>query len=290
MCKDIFIITWFLPNWADKNNFENDGTRNTQTEKKINRNVSSKISIKILQQASAHVGDRFREMKIHVFDVALPWQLNLYEEVKNISKEREKIFQTPGSVVLLEGPPGTGKTEAAKVIAAKMNATLVPDFDPTRAGHWLASLVKIAEPTAEKPLVIVMDEVDGIIKRILDGESFSNQVKWLFLQVSNKKSWNQFFDNLHKNYEHVHFILTSNTTIDNLKMSYGDNWDPSLMRIGRLDKVFTVGEGYTPEDRENILPPQTKIDYADIAGQKFEKYNIDSNHKLECVVVDSKED
>ena len=244
MGKDIFNITWFLPNWADKNNFENDGTRITQTEKKkINRNVSSKICITTLQQASAHVGDRFREMKIHVFDVAKPWQLNLYEEVKNISNIREMNYQTPGSVVLLEGPPGTGKTEAAKVIAAKMNATLVPDFDPTRAGHWLASLVKIAEPTAEKPLVIVMDEVDGIIKRILDGESFSNQVKWLFLQVSNKKSWNQFFDNLHKNYEHVHFILTSNTTIDNLKMSYGDNWDASLLRTGRIDRVFTVGEG-----------------------------------------------
>ena len=292
MCKDIFIITWYLPNWADKNSFENDGTRFTQTaeSEKTNSTTPTKISINILQPVSAWVGDRFREMKIHVFDVALPWQLNLYEEVKNISKEREMNYQTPGSVILLQGPPGTGKTEAAKVIAAKMNATLVPDFDPTRAGHWLASLVKIAEPTAEKPLVIVMDEVDGIIKRILDGESFSNQVKWLFLQVSNKKSWNQFFDNLHKNYEHVHFILTSNTTIDNLKMSYGDNWDPSLMRIGRIDKIFTVGEGYKPEDRENILPPLIKIDYADIASQKLEKYNIDSNHKLECVVVDLKED
>jgi len=289
MCKDIFIITWVLPNWADKNSFEKDGTRITQSESEnTNSNIPSKISINILQPVSAWVGDRFREMKMHVFPVAKQWQLNLYEEVKNISNKREMNYQTPGSVILLQGPPGTGKTEAAKVIAAKMYATLVPDFDPTRAGHWLASLVKIAEPTAEKPLVIVMDEVDGIIKRILDGESFSNQVKWLFLQVSNKKSWNQFFDNLHKNYEHVHFILTSNTTIDNLKLSYGECWDASLMRIGRLDAVFTVGEGYKPEDRENILPTPIKIDYVDIVSQKLERYNTNSNN-LECVVV-SKED
>ena len=113
-------------------------------------------------------------------------------------------------------------------------------------------------------------------------------MKWLFLQVSNKQGWNKFFDNLHKNYEHVHFILTSNTTIDNLKLSYGECWDASLMRIGRLDAVFTVGEGYKPEDRENILPTPIKIDYVDIVSQKLERYNTNSNN-LECVVV-SKED
>lgn len=290
-CKDVFLITWIQPSWAKQNCFEKDGTRINQSDKKINEKVSDKIKkikLRILQPTSAWVGDRFREMKINVFPVAKKWQLDVFEQVKNTSNNRIRLWQTPGSITLLQGPPGTGKTEAAKVIAAKMNATLVPDFDPTRAGHWLASIVKIAEPTEEKPLVIVMDEVDSIIKKILEGESFANQVKWLFLQVYNKKSWNQLFDNLHKNFEHIHIIMTSNTTIDDLKRVYGDKWDASLLRIGRIDNVITVGEGYTPEDRENILPVPIEIDYKKIVEQKFEKYDVEESFSV--VVESSKEE
>jgi len=292
-CKDIFLITWLFPSWIKSSSFEKDGSRINQSDKP-NQAIDkpSRLKLKILQPVTAWVGDKFREMKINVSQVAYQWQLDLVEQVKQVSSDREDSWQSSGSVTLLQGPPGTGKSEVAKVLAAKMNAILVPDFDPTKAGHWLASIVKIADPTAEQPLVIVMDEVDGIIKHLFERNEFLSQVKWLFLQVYNKKSWNQFFDKLHKDYEHIHIIMTSNTKIDDLKNVYGEKWDPSLLRIGRIDQVITVGEGYNQEDETKIIPNPKIIDYSELRKQKLQKYSVENPSSVDkiTVVVDRQKD
>lgn len=91
-----------------------------------------------------------------------------------------------------------------------------------------------AEPTAEKPLVIVFDEVDTALREIHKGipRDRINPIS-----VPDKPGWNRMLDEFNLGlYPHTVLILTSNIS----RKIICDELDPSYLRDGRVDKIFEL--------------------------------------------------
>ena len=153
--------------------------------------------------------------------------------------ETMKIFKDNGSaIVLLCGLPGIGKS-AIPIFQCKeflkdttfTGVNLVKTWNPTTPGDSFVNLYNKVKPTKTKPLIVVLEEIDGIIMAIHN--STVNIHKHMPIEITNKTSWNAFCDNfdpLCGIYKNVIVFLTSNQNI-----SFFDNLDPSYMRDNRIN-------------------------------------------------------
>lgn len=132
----------------------------------------------------------------------------------------------PPKGVLLTGVPGSGKTQAAKMTAARMGVSLVQ----FRMDNLLGGLVGDSEANFKRcrkriealaPCVVLIDEIEKIFGQ--DRSSGSHDVKMNILSA--------MLDWLQENDKPLFFYATSND-VSNLK--------PELLRDGRFDMRFCV--------------------------------------------------
>lgn len=158
-------------------------------------------------------------------------------------KKLAEMGAVPTKGIILEGPPGTGKTMLAKAIAGEANVPCIntsgSDFVEMFAGlgaSRVRSLWEIAETNA--PCVIFIDEIDSVGKRrsgASDGASTeSNQTLNALLQKMDGVGANAGI-----------FVVAATNRISDL--------DPALLRPGRFDKHLFVGNPRTKSDREEIV-------------------------------------
>lgn len=130
-------------------------------------------------------------------------------------------------------------------------------FRPTDPGDQFARLYTQVTPTKQSPLIVVLDEVDIIITRI-HKESLPPHHD-LVRQMHDKNGYNGFFDDLHWKYPHVIFLMTSNSTKEEL-----DKLDTSYLRQGRVDGWFQVSSNGNVEcGGFDDVPEQVHIFKAD---------------------------
>jgi hypothetical protein len=147
----------------------------------------------------------------------------------DVSGESKKRYCT----ALLTGKPGAGKSSIPLILAnellkEKEEVYFVDNFNPTSPGDSFDKLYSHIEPTKDKPMIVVLEEVDNIVRRLKEGIP-SHKVSPILIQ--DKPSWNSFFDNFGKGrYRHVYFIMTSNKS-----QEWFDEEDPSYCRKGRCD-------------------------------------------------------
>lgn len=153
-----------------------------------------------------------------------------------------KIGARPLKGVLLSGPPGTGKTFLARIIAQEINADFYLISGPSIISKWLgdseSALRKIFEAaTADnnKNSIIFIDEIDSIAERRSgDSHEASRRLVAQLLTLMDG------FDEKTKN---VIVIAATNRA---------DSIDPALLRPGRFDCEIEFGLP-TIEDRLAIL-------------------------------------
>lgn len=129
-----------------------------------------------------------------------------------------------GRLVILDGPPGTGKTHLVQSLIGEMKAASLvlppsmiqylgkPDLIPALEDLWTAE---------KKPIVLIVEDADEMLQnREKDNQSAIASTLNLTDGILGR-----LFD--------IRIIATSNIQIDNI--------DPALLRPGRLLKRITVG-------------------------------------------------
>jgi hypothetical protein len=171
-----------------------------------------------------------------VFEV--PFAMEARPEQKRVVDEIVADFSRGGrrgSVMYLHGPPGTGKSKVASFLARELcpaEPQLCKAYNPTEPGSSLDELVRAAEPSAERPLVVLLDEVDRILERVHHGRVVTH--KDIRTTVYDKSTWNAWLDGISDFYPYVLILMTSNVSREALGALFEDS---SYLREGRVDYV-----------------------------------------------------
>ena len=169
------------------------------------------------------------------------------EQIKN-SRQLASIGAVPTRGIILEGPPGTGKTMLAKAIAGEADVPFIStsgsDFIEMFAGLGAArvrALWELAEVNA--PCVLFIDEIDAVGRRRNSGSDGvameSNQTLNALLQKMDGVGSNRGI-----------FVVAATNRVSDL--------DPALLRPGRFDKQLFIGPPKSKEDRDAIVKVHLK--------------------------------
>jgi len=149
---------------------------------------------------------------------------------KIISMYEKQNFLT----VYIHGKTGTGKTMLAYLMAKQLGCSICDTFNPTDPGDLFSSFYSKINPSVNKPIIVLMDEIDVHLKKI-HNQSLVRHKK-VPIQVHDKSTWNSFFDKIDMGlYPYVIMILCSNKTKREL-----DRLDESYLRKGRAHLSFEL--------------------------------------------------
>lgn len=151
-----------------------------------------------------------------------------------ISSIIAKYEATGHAVCLLHGRAGGGKSMTAQYLCAELLKTkkgvhFCDTHAPYEHGDNFDSFYSKINPTEECPLVLVFEEVDGLILNLHTNKIEQRQHNPV--QIKNKTDWNLFLDKFDREiYPHMILVMTTNKTA-----TWFDELDNSYMREGRVD-------------------------------------------------------
>lgn len=188
----------------------------------------SKKSMAIYTRNGSFANAYFRKRIVNMTSVnPRPDQTAIMDTICDNQKKRGH------TVVFLHGPPGTGKSMIGLLLAERMGASYCNTLKPWQPGDTLADLYAEADPSAERPLVVAMDEFDGALVAIHSGIPPN---KYNPIAVGDKAGWNKFLDEIDRGmFPHLVLVLTSNRD-----PSFIRALDPSYIREGRVDLILPV--------------------------------------------------
>lgn len=184
-----------------------------------------KFEIKVWEPTGGYYSDSMAGRTISIpLLVPTPAQDDV---ITNIKTEFETKLNL---TVLLYGTPGSGKTVTAFMLANKLKGSFTNTLNLTNPGVKLSPLYISASPSRDKPLVIVLEEVDVMLCKLHAGSieptSHAGAPKYLH----DKPSWNKFLDELNMGmFPYIVLIMTTNKTPE-----FFDELDPSYTRKGRV--------------------------------------------------------
>ena len=133
----------------------------------------------------------------------------------------------------ISGSPETGKSLIAMLMACTGPIHQIKKWNPTDPGDFFNVIYSKINPTEDKPLIVVLNEVDGIIEKIHKGVKMNTD--GIDCEITNKKKWDDFFDEFADEgiYRNTILLMNSNKT-----KSFLDELDPAYIRPGRIDKCW----------------------------------------------------
>jgi len=141
-----------------------------------------------------------------------------------------KIYESKNrATVYLYGESGYSKSTLCRLLAKHYKGHYCKTFNPCDPGNTLEQLHSIVGPEESKPLVIVFEEADILLKNIHNKTVELH--KNLPTQVKDKSSYNSLMDDISVGiYPNTILIMTSN--VDPTEI---DNFDPSYLNGNRID-------------------------------------------------------
>jgi ATPase family associated with various cellular activities (AAA) len=160
-------------------------------------------------------------------------QLNAMSHIMTLFLEQDSV------TCLLYGPPNSGKSNIPLLLAREMlnmytKVSFVDTYNPSDPGDCFASMYCSINPNKEHPLIIVLEEVDGLILKMHRDEIKPHEHH--SLQIRTKSDWNKWLDRFGRNYyPHTILLLTSNQSPE-----WFDSLDRSYLRENRVNLKIKV--------------------------------------------------
>jgi hypothetical protein len=187
-------------------------------------------SLTVYERTGSYINVWWRKRRIMVDSVS-----PRVEQAAIIDTIAEHYARVGHTVALLHGPPGTGKSMIGILLTSRLGGVYSNTLKPWQPGDTLAELYSEADPTAEKPLILAFDEVDGALMAIHAGVAPHKAIP---ISVPDKAGWNRFLDEIGRGmYPHLVLLLTTNRS-----PAFIHDLDPSYIREGRVDLCISVVE------------------------------------------------
>jgi len=153
-----------------------------------------------------------------------------------LMKQIQELYATKKAVtIFLHGPPCTGKSIMGLLLADAYGSSYCNAFAPWEPGDTLGCLMDEVEPTKDKPLIIVWEEIDIQLALIHQGIEPHKNIPIL---VRNKSLWNTLLDKIQLGiYPNIILLLTSNMDVKRINQTL----DESYLRKGRMDIIASLG-------------------------------------------------
>ena len=153
-------------------------------------------------------------------------QLQQLQAVIEQPESARRFGVDPPTGLLLAGPPGTGKTTVAKVLAAQAHCSFYPVSGADVMSKWVGesegNIRRLFERAREnRPSIVFIDEIDAIAGRRGPVEVHDSQVNQLLADIDGVAGQRGLF------------IVGATNRPDQL--------DPALLRGGRLSRTVVLG-------------------------------------------------
>jgi transitional endoplasmic reticulum ATPase len=161
-----------------------------------------------------------------ILDPAIKAQLRQLQAVIEDPEAAVRFGVEPPTGLLLAGPPGTGKTSVAKVLAAQAKCSFYPISGADVISKWVGESERnirqlFERARANRPSIVFIDEIDAVAGSRGQVETHDSHVNQLLSEIDGVSG------------QRGVFVVGATNRPDQL--------DPALLRGGRLSRTIVLG-------------------------------------------------